>query len=668
MMKYLWIYLLMALSVRAQGVDAPEVQGPVDQAESVVFCPHFSWEAPSDTNVVCGIEIAKDADFKMLVDSDSIAAMTGWYVCEKKLEPGTYYWRIRFDQGAWSEARPLTIVEPKKTLRIAMGMNAEQIGKVIQALEADPHNVKLEFEKGTYTFKPGFEKALIRLENARDVIIEGNGSTFVNLEPSSPFWKISNSTNVVISGVKYQYDPYPASYVKVLSVDGAAGTMEAEVLQGFDDTLYPREVNQMFCYAVNPENPRRLHPDRPGHTFLDPKKTTKTGDHRYRFFVRSEAEKGSLAQLQVNDRLIIPYRRWPAGLVFRCSDFSFYNVENLGAEGAVFMGGGNTDMKFIGYLSQSTHPPLPGNAWVTGNDRRGPWIENCVFETLSDDGPNITGNIYLIHKTVDECTLDLFTGPAWQDAAWRAGDHLLFWNPQTGEVVGETQVAEVVSEKLSDAFLMSCPRKTVRTTSAVKGLKPGNDLRSNTHVYNLSCQNTGFVARNNRIVDGRRFGFNVKAINSVIEKNYFEGLASCAVYIENEPTGWEGIVGRNMVIQDNVMVACGDSVDSARRRRASGVHVNLWRIPSSDGMETGWKGHENILIRRNTMVDWESVGIGVDNACNVRIEENRFENKTRTGFLIDGNCAISVGANTRDVDVENNHFSDGRRFQKIKRD
>lgn len=200
------------------------------------------------------------------------------------------------------------------------------------------------------------------------------------------------------------------------------------------------------------------------------------------------------------------------------------------------MGGGNKDMKFIGYTSRPTRDPLPGNAWVSGNDRRGPWIEQCLFEGLSDDGPNITGNLYFIKSQHSPKSFQLDTEPGYQDALWKPGDELPFWNPTTGQLLMETKIDVVLAEKPGSG------QKTITTADAPTGLNIGTDMRQHTHVYNISCQNTGFVARNNRFVDGRRFENNEFAnrVNSGFAKNTNIGI-------------WVRSVTRGVVLKNNRM-------------------------------------------------------------------------------------------------------------------
>ena len=124
------------------------------------------------------------------------------------------------------------------------------------------------------------------------------------------------------------------------------------------------------------------------------------------------------------------------------------------------------------------------------------------------------------------------------------------------------------------------------------------------------------------MVGGRRFGFNVKSISALIDRNRFQDIASCAVYLENEPTCWEGIVNRHVVIQDNFLTGCGYDAHSRALGRAN-IHVNTWH-PGRGLDETDWIGNEGILIRRNTIENWSGIAIGVDNAEEVTIRENTF--------------------------------------------
>ena len=299
------------------------------------------------------------------------------------------------------------------------------------------------------------------------------------------------------------------------------------------------------------------------------------------------------------------------------------------------------------------HFPRRGT-WVTGNDRRGPWIEGCSWEALPDDGPNITGNCYLIEKVIAPNRFQVKTGPAYQNPIWQTGDEIVFWNSNTGLPIVETTV--VATEEQRDKSIIVTMRDPVDEVVPVSDRKNA-DCRSGTHLYNLSCQNPQTVIRNNRIKGGRRFGFNLKTTSALIEGNHFEDLASSALYFENEPSGWEGLVNRNIVVQDNVITGCGEDMDSLRRPRAN-IHVNLWHNPPMT--ETAWRGHCNIVIRRNTITNREGIAIGIDNAADVVISDNIISNQKLTPPMVNGpllNAAIRIFPNVDRIHVTNNRIT-----------
>lgn len=659
------VFFLKGVLTAAE-LPVPCLIAPVADAKIIVFHPSFSWELPAtDDRSVC-IQIAADAEFKTILDEDKIHSVANWYVPAKRLSSGNYWWRLRTEPdagetGAWSESRAFSIVEPEQTFLISPETPLNEMRRISREASA-ASSARIQFAPGTYRLRPGFEESVFDWKGAENIILDGGGSRFIMEEPSAQLWKAEMCRNILIGNFSYEYDPRPHTIAKVVSVDASAGTLDAEFVDGFSETLYPRTVNQMFCYALNPADLRSLHPDRPGHLYLDPEKTKRTEEGLLRYFLSDQNEFPSLTGMQAGDLIVVCYRRWPLSYVQHCTDVTLFDIQLSRSEAPFFMGGGNTDMKFLNLLAPSENKMYPSPAgWVTGNDRHGPWIEGCFFEAIADDGPNITGNSYLIEQKVSSDTFVLQTGPYWQNAIWRTGDRLMFWNPVDGMPLKIVTVTTV----MTSAEELKKGKQTVCIAEPVSGLDPGMNFGVNTHVYNLSCKNSGFVARNNRLICGRRFGFNIKADNVLVENNYFEGLSSSAIYLENAPTFWEGPACSNVVVQSNTIVNCGNSLDSAKRRRASGVHVNLWRYPSNGGYETLWRGHENILIRNNTIVDWESVGIAVDNARHARVLDNSFGSKDKTGFLLKENSAVLKGTDVESVTVSGNRFFDKREAGKV---
>lgn len=659
-------FFSFALTISAANPPVPELESPDDGVATIVFHPSLSWRADYEYHLTAHIQIATDQAFTQVFDSDRIHSVSNWYVPFRRLPPGEYWWRVRMEKddgrsGEWSETRGFRIMEPEEIFVIAADSSVKEIQRVAQEA-SHASSALIRFEKGRYKPDLNFEDALLEWDGAENILVDGGGSHFVMSEPSAQMWRIRNSRNILIGNFSYEYDPRPHTLTRVEHIDAEKGTLEARILSGFAEERYPREVNQMFAYALDPEDRRRMHPRRPGHLYLDPHRTTKKDDKIVVYQMMHTAEFPWLKDMREGDLMIVCYRRWPLSYVQRSVDVTLYGIQTRKSEAVMFMGGGNTDMKFLGLSAESDQKMYPSPAgWVTGNDRRGPWIEGCFFEALADDGPNITANQYLVEAGKTNGELVLRTMPSWQNAAWRHGDHLVFWNPGNGRSIGKAKVVEV---RTSDDELASGMQR-IRVDKAVEELIFGSDPAIATHVYNYSFHNSGFVARNNRMVAGRRFGFNVKAVNALIEKNHFEDLSSSAVYLENAPTFWEGLSSRNVVVQNNIMINCGNSEDSALRRRASGVHVNLWRYPGPGGYATDWIGHHRILIRNNVIIDWESVGIAVDNVDDVTISGNTFKSRSKSGFFLDENFSIWQGEHTRNVRILSNLHRDERDHEKF---
>lgn len=633
------------------------LEEPASEEVSIMSYPHFVWSKVA-SSIEYRIEIGSDTSFLNIIDSDNINSIVNWYVIDKPLAPGTYFWRVQAyaeggAKGPWSEVRMFQVSTPAKIYHITPSMTVKEIQKIGEEASRS-RSAMIRFEKGDYQLDLAENEPLFRWRGADQIIIDGGGSSFFR-NPSSPFVELIQCRRIMIGNLSLGNEPFDASLVKVLSINPDAGTIDAEILDGFDGINYPWEVNQMFCYAVDPSNPLKKHAARPGHTYLAWGKTEDLGQLRRRFHVNSASEIGSLKALQIGDKILVNYRRWALNIVKQCEDITFYRFTGLTPESGLFLGGGNKDMKFLNNASGSLKGIFPGaGTWVTGNDRRGPWIEGCSWEAPPDDGPNITGNCYLIQKIISPNSFQIKTGPSYQNAIWQPGDDVLFWNSNTGLPLQETTVLE--AKEQPDHSIIVTLRDPVE--SVVPMADPTNlDCRVGTHVYNLSCQNSQTVIRNNSIKGGRRFGFNIKAINALIEKNYFEDLASSALYLENEPSGWEGVLNRNIVIQDNVIKGCGGDADSIRRPRAN-IHINLWRNASKN--ETPWQGHQNIVIRRNTITNREGVGIAVDNATDVLIADNIITNQQNKSSQSSDprlSAAIHVFPHTQRVTVRDNHVS-----------
>lgn len=617
MFRFVYAALLLLLVRTAHAeLASPDPVEPTPGAATVSPHPHVAWNGVEGAERY-RIQVTASAAFDSPAVDDTVHAVIRWFVVAKPLSPATYHWRVRAElddgtAGPWSAPQALTIAEPARTFDVTPATSIDDLRRIARDAAAGP-SARIRLAKGLYRWNPGYQQAVFAWTGASNIVLEGNGAEIAIADPSAQMFHLRGCTGLAIRDVCISHEPTPYTALEVLAVDTKGLWFEGRVLAGFAEERYPRDMNQFFVYAVAPGDFMKKHPDRPGHTYLAIDRTARVGTNSFRFFTRDPEERGAMRQLRPGDQALACYRRWPLNSMSGCRDIAWSGLAGGTSEGALFMGGDNVDIKFIGLTCRRTSPYFPtAGGWVTGNDRRGPWIENCVWEGMTDDGPNITGNSFLIDAATNGTGFSVSTGPGYQTPTWRTGDGVVFWNPKDGRALAETRVVETARSGNRIAFAVAEP---------VPGLSPGRDLRTNTHVYNLSTQNRQLVIRGNRLVGGRRFGFNVKAIDALIDRNRFEGQASCALYLENEPTGWEGLVNRNVVVQDNTIVGCGYDAHSRRLNRGN-IHINTWK-PGRGLEETEWTGNRNITIRRNTFEDWNGIAIGVDNADGVTISDNR---------------------------------------------
>jgi len=676
MIKKSTVFLfLFVIAVSSFAQKKPLIIGPVHSFETIIRNPSFSWKMPSSNDCSVQIQLAKDEKFTKMVDEDTIHSVVDWYVPAQALSIGIYWWRIRSlnDQGAtslWSESRRFTIIQPKKTFIITPHMSAAEVIEISKKASIE-ESALIKFEKGEYHFHIKDNSSIFQWEGISNIIVDGGGSLIIMENPATQFYTIIDCENIMIGNFTYTYEPIQHTITKVIESQPEKGYIDVEIIDGFSEEKFPITVNQFFSFGINTEDSRRTHAERPDCIFLDPNKSEKINKNTIRYYVQGEYldenESGAkhLSKMKQGDMMAVAYRMHPFGYIQRCKNSTLYNICALSSEAAIYSGGGNIDLKILNLSSKSKKgifPTPPG--WVGGNDRHGPWIDGGNFEAFADDGPNMTGNIFMPKSQITSKRFVLKTAISWQNPAWIVGDTLQFWNPISGLPIGTTTIKKVFTT--SDEIKQGIHQ--VEISDVIEGVELGMDMATSTHVYNLSCNNNNLVARNNKIDVSRRFGFFIKSRNVLVEKNHFSNLAASAIYFENIPAFWEGNASENVVVQHNLIENCSNTYKSFKNGCASGVTLNLQRYPgdpSNKDYETPWRGHKNFLIRYNEIVDWEYCGISVDNAENVEIYENTFKNKSKNNFMKDENIAISIGENVKNVTVGNNRYLDKRKYVKV---
>ena len=146
------------------------VSGQKNSFSAVSPHPNIAWQGGGafETN---RIEIASDAEFKSVVDHDTIHNLSR-YVPAEALKPGTYHWRTGDQSGSFD------IDAPQAELMIPAGSGMKEIRRALAAAKTNVSTL-IRFEPGTYNLHPGFEDTVFEIEDTENLIIDGGGAKFI---------------------------------------------------------------------------------------------------------------------------------------------------------------------------------------------------------------------------------------------------------------------------------------------------------------------------------------------------------------------------------------------------------------------------------------------------------------------------------------------------------
>jgi hypothetical protein len=447
---------------------------------------------------------------------------------------------------------------------------------------------ELRFEPGVYEADPGGgddyspnEPPVMMFQSLENVTVDGRGAFILIRRPSIGFSEVRNSTNIIVRNFTIDYDPLPFSQGTVTAVDVAAGSIDVQTDPGFpdlDDPLFTAYGS--WGMLKDPLIPGKLKDGAPNVLFRS--SCEKTGDNLFRIVLTQPFHE----YLEVGDRYAQISRAAGGCQYFGgCDNITFDRITFHAVPGSLFVGSDTSRLNVLNCRGKLKDDRL----LVSGADgvhcqaaRIGPWVEGCEFEGLSDDCLNIYSLPFYVMEVLGPKTLRV-TRPE----RIEAGDPLVFFRPQTGEILAETEVVslkkDVVTLNVEVTGLNLAPKGTAYDQ---RGWKIYD------HAYNPNATGNGFVYRNNYMHDGRRFGGFIKASYGLIENNRFERLSDTALQIQNEPDWPEGFWARNLVIRNNRILHC------AFINSRAAVNIDWSRLGHRSA---GFALQKNIFFENNTI-------------------------------------------------------------------
>lgn len=646
--------ILLAPLVALHAAEAPAPRDPAENVVLTMSIPHFQWMrlpvAKLEAMPSYDIQIAADEDFKRVVDEDRLAAVIGWYVPDKELAPGDYWWRVAGvaatgARGPWSAARKFTVQPPGRVFEIPTNATVGEIQAVFaNAAKQTPALVR--FAKGDYRLDPNGATAFINFTNATDLVVDGSGAnlTFTGF---LKFVKLEHCRRVLVKNFTFDFDPLPYTAGRVLAVDAKAGTFEVEIASGHplpeSNPHFERDKKGMI---VNPKYPRMK---RGVDLVFEHNGWQKLGERRYRF---AAANQRQVRELAPGDVYVLDPRIATGFDVDGCDEIVFYNLTAYAIANEAFNShyGNRHSILHCGIrLKPGRFIAANNGGHNHHNARIGPWIEGCTWENTGDDICHVNCLVMGVEAKLapDRIRLPLHNPHDAVGASLaldiQSGDLLQFFNRAEGRLISERRVVNATKlEESLDVKLDGDVGDIVTGRPGVKrigGKKVFSDADI-TQVFNASRTCNQFVFRNNTVRNGRRIGVLAKGRGGLIENNTFEGLGGGAVEFWNAP--FEGLGAVDYVVRANRILECG---------QLAREHAAIWATILKSGAD---KLHRNLLITDNEIAGFHGLAMLLRDLQNAVVRDNRIVVAPRVTE------PIALG-NTEGVKLENNTIKEPSR-------
>ena len=439
---------------------------------------------------------------------------------------------------------------------------------------AKEKDIKLVFEKGTYTFKTdyaigkymyvtnhsnGFKKIIFNFDGFNSVEIEGNGSEFIFSGQAMPFdfeecnkirvsnividWDIPFSFQgdiIEINKAEEWFDLKP--YTEGFSWELKKGKITFPNIYGFSyselgSTLSHNKETKAVDYGAWDMS---LHPD----------SVEKQPNGLLRFYVKGIKHYPRVGSVLQSKGDHDNNRYAPAFLTRNSKDIVFDKVIIHHALGMGFLFERSENIKIINsgiYIREGSDRMISATADAThfANCKGDILIENCRIEGMYDDGTNVHGTYVAVDKIIDSKTVRVALKHKQQKGFQFAGVNDEVWfikqpNPQRRETNSVTKV-KVINDDYTDLTF---------TSKIPTDLKVGDILENKTW-------NPNFTMRGNTIRDHRARNIIIKTPKKIIiEDNDLSSMMS-SIMLRGETFFWyESGNVEDVLIRNNRFIHC----------------------------------------------------------------------------------------------------------------
>ncbi|QHI69145.1 hypothetical protein [Tichowtungia aerotolerans] len=515
----------------------------------------------------------------------------------------------------------------------------EAVVNAVKSVRADGPGAILTFE-AEKTYKLGLrENSIFQIDllGASHLTINGNGSTLLNT-PRQASFRLKHCNGVTVKNFKIKQSPLAFTQGVITNINSVAGTFEMTLMRYFPDLPTDTQrtamgVDYWDWGAILDPDLKYIRWGTYNHYYIN--SITNIGPRRYQVTVEPEFASG-LAGARNGDVFVQPIQ-WNYQDRLAAIDGNRYSPnihvtlsEDCLLEDITLYSGRSSMCNLVDYnyglityrnFRVEVPPSEPirfVSNWRGGfnckNNRIGPVIENCHFESILDDSINMNQTPVMAAEIVSSTEFKM-SPDGWtaDEAQFFEGDQVMVFYPPTGVYTGPFTVASVDSDYPEMVtFFSSVP-------NVVTGTVAGVSATNATQFFNMDMCSRGFVVRGNSFGPQRRHAVLVRSPDGLIEGNAINGVGGNGIILENENVAGcrEGPFPQNIVIQSNTVCSQWTPI----------------RIAADSG-SICTQPVTNIYITGNTIVAAEEIAIKLDNVRDLLISSNEYLN-TNFNFLAD---------------------------------
>lgn len=643
---------------------------PLDGAQTFSPMPSLRWEAGPEARDYA-VQIARDSGFADVVVGDRTPIRR--FVPAQGLKPGRYFWRVAAvsasGTGGFSAPVSFTISAPAREFAVPANCDAAEIQAIMDSAARQTPSRVVFAAGAVYRVDPA--GALISLKDVAELEIDGNGAKIIITNGNAGLAHLSNCHRVTLKNFTVDMNPAPFSVGRVTAVSRAAGTFTVVAEAGMPEIDSPLFL-EYWTWGVILDNqvPGKMKAGSPLLLATRKDKLVRSGEgltltlstpatgkflevgDKWVQFTRKDNVTMPLVRGEQCRELVLDHITSYAVSSFHYALFSCDDAKVIGCRALVAAGrwfGGNADGVHLRFTSI------------------GPWIEDCTFEGLGDDGVAIYAKGVVIQEKPADNQL-ILDGTFF---SLRAGSKFLVFDPRAGRAVTENRTVTDV-KRLPPAKTGDPERWLVEFEPAfAEPVGSGFDqVWKNDQIFDRTLLNHEFMVRRNVFKEIRRYGVILRGVAGAIEENKFINTSDSAITMQNEPHFWRNGLGSDRVlIQRNMIDGCNFTQTSADR---GAIHVVLRMLGEKNGtwssVSAPWRGHRDIIVRANRITGWQQQAIHFESVeggeiVGNTISENRpalTSSSGQTAIFVRNVSGVTIGENrieslqpeTRAVSVE----------------